>query len=223
MTRPRIVAVLLLALAPRIASAQSLSLTAGNASGDCAGTSFYQAADASGKFIGAGWAVASEFPVAINRGFVRCVMKMTVTVQTGYKLVPGTAAGAATRLAIAQFSPLRLNGASSHVLVETAVSVDNGTPATASGASDGGPMTGAMLALDRAATAPVVESACSNASKSTFVLTAQLDAAVASNYASPWPPEPYAERENASLGSVKLFYNVVPCSTRTAVPQRPGA
>ena len=72
-------------------------------------------------------------------GFVRCLIRITVTVQTGYKLVPGTAAGSVTRLALAQFAPLRLNGAASHVLVETAVSIDNGAPATASANTSGGP------------------------------------------------------------------------------------
>ena len=204
-------------------NAQSLSLTAGTFSGDGSGTSIHQAADASGKYVAAEWAVANEFPVAINRGFVRCVLRAMVTVQTGYKLVPGTAAGSVTRLAIAQFAPLRLNGAVSHVRIETAVSIDNGAPATAASNTSSGPMSGATLSLDRPADAPAIEGACSTATKSTFQLIAQVDAAAASNYVSPWPPEPYAGREVSSVGSVRLFYTVLPCTTRSAVPQRPGA
>ena len=223
MLRSRTFVTLLLVLAPRMAGAQTLSLTAGTYSGDCTGTSFHQASGPSGKYVAAEWAAASGFPVGINHGFVRCLIRITVTVQTGYKLVPGTAAGSVTRLALAQFAPLRLNGAASHVLVETAVSIDNGAPATASANTSGGPMTGAALTLDRPADAPAIESACSTAAKSTFQLSAQVDAAAASNYVSPWPPEPYTDREVSSVGSVRLFYTVVPCSTRTAVPQRPGA
>ena len=222
MHRSRSVVTLLLVFAPRVAGAQSVSLTAGTYSGDCAGTSFHQAADASGKYVAAEWAVANEFPVAINHGFVRCLLRVTVTVQAGYKLVPGTAAGSVARLAIVQFAPLRLNGAASHVRVETAVSIDNGAPTTAASETSGGPMTGAGLALDRPADTLGVESVCSTAAKSTFLLLAQVDAAAASNYVTPWPPEPWVDRERASLGSVRLFYTVVPCTTRSALPARPA-
>lgn len=218
MFRSRIAVTLLLAVSSQVAGAQSLTLSAGTFSGDCTGTSFHQSGGPSGKYLAAEWAGASGFPTTINRGFVRCMIRLSVAVQTGYKLVTGTAVGGTTRLALAQFSPLRLNGAASHVLIETSVSIDNGAPATASAPISSGPMTSASLALDRPANATAIESVCSTATKSTFQLSAQVDAAAASNYVSPWPPEPYSERETASVQSVRLFYTVVPCSTRTAVP-----
>ena len=211
---------MLLAGASSLAQAQSMSLTAGNASGDCNGTSFSQGADASGKFLSIEWAGAGQFPIPINRGRVRCSIRLTVTVQTGYKLVPGGAMATPNRLAIAQVMPLRLNGATSGVLIESAIAIDNGTPATAGHVTSGGPMTSAGLLVDRSSSSPVLESACSTAAKSTFQMSAVVDMAAASNYVVPWPPEAYAERETASMSYVRLFYNVVPCATRSVSPQR---
>lgn len=223
MTRSRLVPALLLLLAPAIARAQSLSLVAVTSSGDCSGASFHQAADASGRYIAAEWAVADGFPVAVNRGRVRCSLRMTVTVPSGYKLVVGGATGAPNRLALARFTPMRLNGASSHALVESAFALDNGSAISASSSTDGGPMTAAALGLDRANTSSPLESVCATATKTSFLLTATVDAATASNYVAPWPPEPYEERERSSMGSVRMFYSVSPCApTRTAVPSRAG-
>lgn len=218
MIRRGVIVSILLAGASSLAPAQSVSITTGTASGDCNGTSFSQAADASGKFLSAEWAVAGQFPIAINRGRVRCSIRMTVTVQTGYRIVPGGGSGNANRIAIAQVSPLRLNGAASGVLIESAVSIDNGTPVTAGSVSNGGPMTMQMLPVDRAANSPPLESVCSTTAKSTFQVSSVVDLAAASNYIVPWPPEPYGARETASMASYRLFYTVVPCATRSTSP-----
>jgi hypothetical protein len=218
MHRPGIMLALCLASVPCITRAQSVTLSTANASGDCTGTSFHQAADASGKFLAAEWAAASEFPVGVNRGRVRCSIRFNVTVQAGFKIVPGGGSGNANRIAVAQLAPLRLNGSTSGILAESATSIDNGTPSTASAIVSGGPATMAMLALDRPASAPSLQSACSTPAKNTFQLSTIVDVATASNYIIPWPPEPYAERETASMGSVRLFYTVVPCG-RSAIPQ----
>ena len=209
-----------LALAPSLVRAQALSLTTASASGDCTGTSFNQAADASGKFLAAEWAGAGQFPVAINRGRVRCSIRFNVTVPAGYRIVVGGGNAVATRMAIVQLSPLRLNGTTSRALAETAVSMDGGMATSATAATSNGVMTSASLAQDRSPTAPPLESACATAAKTSFVIGAVLDVATASNYVVPWPPEPYADRETASMSSVRLFYGVVSCApTRTAVPQ----
>lgn len=220
MFRPRVAFALLLACLPSIAPAQSLSITGGTASGDCTGTSFSQAADASGRFLSAEWAAAGQFPIAINRGRVRCNIRFTVSMQTGYKLVLGGGNGNANRVAIAQLSPLRLNGATSGVLIESSIAIDNATPATGGSVANGGTMTFATITVDRAATASPSESVCSTAAKSTFQVSAVVDLASASNYVVPWPPEPYAERETASMSTYRLFYNVVPCATRSVSPTR---
>lgn len=218
MHRPGIIFALLLASLPCIARAQSLSLTTATATGDCNGTSFHQAADASGKFLAAEWAVASEFPVGINRGRVRCSIRFNVTVQAGFKIVPGGGSGNVNRIAVVQMAPLRLNGSTTGVLAESATSIDNGMPSIASALQNGGPTTMAMLGLDRAASAPSLQSACSTTVKNTFQISSVVDVAAASNYVVPWPPEPYAERETASMASVRVFYNVAPCG-RSAIPQ----
>ncbi len=218
--RPGVVLAMLFAGASSVAQAQSVSITAGSASGDCSGTSFSQAADASGKFLSAEWAVAGQFPIAVNRGRVRCTIRFTVAVQTGYKLVPGGGSGNANRMANAQVSPLRLNGATSAVLIESAMAIDNGMPVIASSVSSGGPMSMQILPVDRAASGPLLESVCSTTAKSTFQVSAVVDVAAASNYVVPWPPEPYAERETASMSTFRLFYNVVPCATRSVSPTR---
>ena len=219
MRRQGIVIGLLLACLPAVAQAQSLSLSSGNATGDCTGTSFHQGADASGTYLAAEWAAASHFPVGINRGRVRCTIRYTVTVTTGHKLVPGGMSGSANRIALAQLSPLRLNGASTGILVESAFTIDAGTPVNTTTTLNGGPRTSATLSLDRAVGAPAFESVCSTASKSSFQLSAVVEFATASNYVTPWPPEPYSDREQASMRGYRLFYTVVPCPTvRTAVP-----
>ncbi len=221
MSRTGVLFVLLLACAPSVVvQAQSLSITAGTASGDCNGTSFSQAADASGKFLSAEWAGAGQFPIAINRGRVRCNIRFTVTMQTGYKLVPGGGNGNANRMAIAQVAPLRLNGAASGVLIESSISIDNGTPSAGGSVATGGTMTFAALTVDRAASSAPLESACSTTAKSTFQVSAVVEMAAASNYVVPWPPEPYAERETASVSTYRLLYNVVPCATRSVNPTR---
>ncbi|MBC7844013.1 MAG: hypothetical protein H7099_16955 [Gemmatimonadaceae bacterium] len=220
MSRRGIAFIMLLAAAPCVAQGQSLSITAGSATGDCGGTSFSQAADASGKFLSAEWAGAGQFPIAINRGRVRCTIRFTVTMQTGYKLVPGGGNGNPMRLAIAQLAPLRLNGATSGALIESTVAIDNGTPTTGGSMANGGTMTFAALTVDRAATSASLESACSTTAKSTFQVNAVVDLAAASNYVVPWPPEPYAERETASISTYRLYYNVVPCATRSVNPTR---
>lgn len=219
MRRHGLVVGLLLACAPAVSQAQSVSLASANVSGDCTATSFHQGADASGKYLAAEWAVAGQFPVGVNRGRVRCTIRYTVTVPTGHKLVPGGMSGSAHRIALAQLSPLRLNGASTGILVESAFSIDVGAPVNTTATYNSGPQTGATLSLDRAVGAPAFESVCSTASKSSFQLSAALELATASNYVMPWPPEPYAEREQASVRGYRLFYTVVPCPTvRTAVP-----
>jgi hypothetical protein len=148
------------------------------------------------------------------------VITYYVAVQTGHKLVPGGATGAPNRMATAQLTPMRLNGSTSRVLVESAFAVDNVPGPTASASlANNGPLTSASLGVDRPASAPSFESVCSTATKSTFILRATVDAATASNYVMPWPPEPYAERETASMGGFRLFYTVVPCApTRSAAP-----
>jgi hypothetical protein len=217
--RPRMALGLVLACAPALVNAQSASITSANATGDCTGTSFMQSADASGKYFSVEWAVAGQFPIAINRGRTRCTARITVSVQPGYRLLPGGGNGLATRLARVQASPLRLNGSTSGVLIESTVSIDNGAPATASQTITGGAMTMATMLLDRPAGSTAIESACSSATKSTFLMTAVIDVAASSNYVVPWPPEPYADRETASMSMHRLFYTVAPCATRTAVPQ----
>lgn len=214
---PAVVLGLCLALVPSIARSQSLSLTTANASGDCTGTSFHQAADASGKYLAAEWAGAGQFPIGINRGRVRCTIRFNVTMQTGYKLVPGGGSGNANRMAIAQVPYLRLNGAASGVLIESAISIDAGVPATAAAVMNGGPTTSASLVQDRPAGSPAFESVCSTTAKSAFQITAVVDIATASNYVIPWPPEPYAQRETASMGGYRLFYTVVPCAPSRSV------
>ena len=104
-----------------------------------------------------------------------------------------------------------MNGAASGVLVESAIAIDASAPATATSVLNSGPTTGTSLLQDRPAGSPAFESACSTASKSTFQLVAVVDVAAASNYVTPWPPEPYSDRETASMGGYRLFYNVVPC------------
>jgi hypothetical protein len=216
MRRPEVVLVIALALLSSTAGAQSLSLTTANASGDCTGTSFYQAADAGGKYLAGGWAAPVQFPVGVNRGRVRCTLKFNVTMQPGFKLVPGGGYGNANRVANAQFLQFRLNGASSQALIESAISIDATGPATAMAMMNGGPATAASMALERPTGSPVFESVCSTAAKSMFQISVVLDAATASNYTIPWPPEPYGQREGASMGEYRLFYNVVPCATRSA-------
>ena len=220
MSRSGVVFALLVACAPTVAQSQSLSITGGNASGDCTGTSFSQAADASGKFLSAEWASAGQFPIGINHGRVRCTIRFLVTIQTGYKLVPGGGNGNANRMAIAQVTPLRLNGAASGVLIESNIAIDNGTPTAGGSVANGGTMTFAALTVDRAASSSPLESACSTTAKSTFQVSAVVDLAAASNYVVPWPPEPYADRETASMSTYRMYYNVVPCTTRSVNPTR---
>ncbi len=219
MRRPQVVLAITLALLSSAAGAQSFSLTAANASGDCTGTSFHQSADAGGKFLAGGWAAPVEFPVGVNRGRFRCTLKFNVTMQPGFKLVPGGGYGNANRIANAQFLQLRLNGSSSQALIESAVSIDATGPATATAMMTGGPATFGSMALVRPTGSPAFESVCSTASKSTFQISVVLDAAAASNYTVPWPPEPYGQRESASMGEYRLFYNVVPCATRSAAAE----
>lgn len=207
---------LALAAAPADGRAQSISISSANAVGDCSGTSFYQSSDAGGKFVAADWAVPSQYAVGVNRGRVRCTIRFNVTVPVGHKLVPGGGSGLAHRLASAQLSPVRLNGGTTGVLVESAISIDAGGAATASALINGGPTTGASLIQDRAVGSLAVESVCSTATKSTFQLTAVLDAATASSYVVPWPPEPYAQRETASMRAYRLYYTVVPCAPSRA-------
>jgi hypothetical protein len=212
-----------LALAPAVAQPQSLSLSTASASGDCTGTSFHQAADASGKYVAAEWAVAGQFPIGINRGRGRCTIRLNVAVTPGFKLVPGGGNGNANRLALAQVPYLRLNGASTGVLVESTVSIDAGAGATAAATTNGGPTNGTVLSQDRPAGSPPFESVCSTASKSAFQITAVVDVAAASNYVVPWPPEPYAQRETAAMGGYRFFYTVVPCApTRSAAIEIPA-
>lgn len=219
MRRRMLVAGLVMVCAAESLHAQALALASANATGDCTGTSFHQGADASGKYLAAEWAVAGQFPLEVNRGRVRCTIRYTVTVPTGHKLVPGGMSGSAHRVALAQLSPLRLNGASTGVLVESAYSIDAGGPASTTAVLNGGPRSSATLSQDRAVGAPAFESTCSSASKSSFQLSAVVEIAAASNYTSPWPPEPYGDREQASLRSYRLFYTIVPCPTgRTALP-----
>jgi hypothetical protein len=219
MLRSGVAVTLALVLAPALARAQALSLTAAMASGDCTGTTFSQAADVSGRFLAVDWAVAGQFAVPINRGRVRCNIRLTVTIPAGHRIVVGGANGVANRMAIAQLSPLRLNGTTSRVLVESVVSIDGGTPTSASGATSGGVMTFASLAQERPVSTASLESACATATKTSFLIGAVVDAATASNYVVPWPPEPYVDRESASASSYRLFYSVVSCApTRTAVP-----
>ncbi len=217
MQRPGLMLAVCLALVPSVASAQSLSLTTANAAGDCSGTSFYQAADASGKYLAGGWAAAGQFPVGVNRGRARCTLRFNVTMTPGFKLVPGGGSGNVNRMATSQFLQLRLNGASSQLLVESAIAIDAAGPVTASAMQSGGPATFASVALDRPTGSPMFESACATAAKTTFQVSVILDAATASNYVIPWPPEPYAQREAASLGEYRLFYNVVPCAPSRSV------
>ena len=212
-----IVPALLCALAPSLVGAQALSLTGVTSSGDCAPASFHQSSGPSGKYIAAEWAAASGFPVPINRGRVRCVLRMTVAVPVGHKVVVGSATAAPTLMAVTQFSPLQLRGAASRALVSAALSVDTGTPVTGTAMAASGPMTTAGVNLDRPPASAAPEGVCATAAKSSFIITAAVDAATASDYVVPWPPEPYEQREVASLGSVRLFYAVVPCPpTRTA-------
>lgn len=219
MRRQGIVIGLLLACAPAMVSAQSLSLNTATTSGDCTGTSFHQNTDASGRYLAAEWAVAGQFPVPVNRGRVRCTVKVNVQVQTGYKIALGGMSGNSSRMALTQFAPLRLNGASAGILVESSYAFDAGTPVTASAISNSGPTIGGSLVAERPAGAPVFESVCSTATKSTFQISTTIEVAAASNYVAPWPPEPYAERETANMGGYRLFYTVVPCPTgRTAAP-----
>ena len=211
MLRSTVICALSLALAPSLALAQSLSITSANGSGDCTGTSFHQAADASGRYVAAEWAVAGQFPIGVNRGRARCTLRFNVAVTQGYKIVAGGGSGLANRVGIVQMTHLRLNGATSGVLVESSIALDNAAETTASAMINGGPMTGSNLNLDRPTGSTAYESACSTAAKSTFQLSAIVDAATASNYVIPWPPEPYAQRETASMGGVRLFYSVIPC------------
>jgi hypothetical protein len=218
--RTGIALTLCLAAASRPVEAQALTLASANAVGDCTGTSFHQGSDASGRYLAAEWAAASQFPVPINRGRVRCTIRYSVSVPAGYRIVIGGGTSAPTRMATAQLNPLRLNGSTSGALVESALSIDAGAVTTASGSSSGGPMTSAFLTQERSASAASLESVCATATKTSFLITAVADAATASNYVVPWPPEPYAQREVASMSSYRLFYNVVACATgRTAVPQ----
>jgi hypothetical protein len=216
--RPGIILACFFACAPSVARAQSVSLTGGNATGDCGGTSFHQMAEASGRYLAAEWAVPGQFPIGINRGRVRCTIRFNVTVQTGYRLIAGGSGGVAERLAVAQLSTLRLNGATTGVLAESAISIDNGTPATAAAVSNGGPTTAAALLQDRAPGSQSAQSVCSTAATSTFQISAVLELAAASSYVIPWPPEPIAERETATMGGYRLFYTVVPCTTRSVAP-----
>ncbi|MCC7053261.1 MAG: hypothetical protein IT355_08315 [Gemmatimonadaceae bacterium] len=223
MPRPALLPLLVLVLAPAVARAQSLSLTGGMSSGDCSGTSYHQAADASGRYVAAEWAVASQFPVPANRGRVRCVVRFTVTVPAGHRLVLGGGSGLPARLATAQFSALRLNGTSARVLVEAGVAIDAGAASMVSGMISGGPLTFANLALEQPAGAPAPQGVCATAAKGSFQVTAAVDAATASDYVVPWPPEPYAEREVSAMGGLRLFYSVVPCpTTRSVLPARQG-
>jgi len=199
---------------PVAVRAQTLSLTTANATGDCAGTSFSQMADASGRFLSAGWASPNQFPVGVNRGRARCVVRWNITIPAGYKFVPGGGAGSPTRLANASFLGLRLNGASSRALVESTLSIDGRVSMMAAAMMSGGPSTASMLPLDRAAASPTVESACATPTKTTFQITMTVDVATASDYVIPWPPEPYAEREAAAMGEVRLFYTLAACTTR---------
>ncbi len=219
MLRPTVMIALSLALVPSIAFAQSLSITSANGTGDCTGTSFHQSADASGKYVAAEWAVAGQFPIGVNRGRARCTLRFNVAVTQGYKLVAGGGSGIANRMGIAQMSYLRLNGGTTGMLVESSISIDNAAAATAATTLNGGPTTGISLNLDRPTGSAAYESACSTAAKSTFQLSAIVDAATASNYVIPWPPEPYAQRETASMGGVRLFYSVSLC----APSRSPGA
>ena len=210
---------LTLLLLPARMCAQSLSLAAATASGDCTGTSFHQSADASGKYIAAEWAVPGQFAMGINRGRSRCTIRYTVTLPVGYKLLPGGMSGNANRMILGQVSHLRLNGSASGVLVESAVAIDMGAPVTITALANGGAMNGATLALERPSGSSPFESACATAAKTSFQWTTVLDAAAASNYVVPWPPEPYAQREMASMAGARMFYTLVPCApTRTAVP-----
>jgi hypothetical protein len=202
---------------PLAVRAQSLSLSTASASGDCTGTSFSQMTDASGRFLSAGWAAPNQFPVGVNRGRVRCVVRWNISIPAGYKFVPGGSAGSPTRIANASFLSLRLNGASSRALVESTLSIDGRISMTSAAMMSGGPSTAGLLPLDRDAASPTGESGCATAAKTTFQIGMTVDAATASNYVIPWPPEPYAERETASMGEVRLFYTLVACTTR-----RPG-
>ncbi len=200
--------------APVMAGAQALSLSAGNAGGDCTGTSFSQMADASGRYLSAGWAAPTQFPVGVNRGRVRCVIRWTVTIPAGYKFVPGGGAGSPTRIANAFFLGLRLNGATSRALVESTLSIDATGAMKAAAMMSGGPTTGGLLPLDRDAASAVVEGSCATPTKTSFQVSLTVDAATASNYVIPWPPEPYADRETASMGEIRLFYSLAACTTR---------
>ena len=215
----RTILALVLLLLPAAMRAQALSLAAATASGDCTGTSFHQSADASGKYIAAEWAVPGQFALGINRGRSRCTIRYTVTLPVGYKFQPGGMSGNANRMILGQVSHLRLSGSVTGVLVESAVSIDMGTPLTISAMANGGAMNGTNLALERPSSSPIFESACATAAKTSFQWTTVLDAAAASNYVVPWPPEPYAQREMASMAGARMFYTLVPCApTRTAVP-----
>ncbi len=217
MLRPAVIFALSLAVAPSIAVAQSLSITSAIATGDCNGTSFNQSADASGKYVAAEWAVAGQFPIGVNRGRARCALWCNVAVAQGYKILLGGGSGLATRVGIAQMTHLRLNGGTSAMLVESSISIDNAGAATAAATINGGPTTSMNLMLDRPTGSAASESACSTAAKNTFQLSAIVDAATASNYVIPWPPEPYAQRETASMGGVRLFYSVIPCAPSRSV------
>lgn len=199
---------------PVTVHAQALSLTAANASGDCTSASFSQQADASGRFLSAGWAAPSQFPVGVNRGRVRCVIRWTISIPAGYKFVPGGGAGSPVRIANTSFLSLRLNGASSRALVESTLSVDGTGSMKAAAMMSGGPTTAGLLTLDRDTATPLVESICATPTKTSFQIGMTVDAATASNYVMPWPPEPYADRETASMGEVRLFYTLAACTTR---------
>jgi hypothetical protein len=209
-----------LAIAPHAVDAQALTVNSASGSGDCSGTSFHQGSDASGRYLAAEWAAASQFPVPINRGRVRCMIRYNVTVPAGYRIVIGVGSSAPTRMATAQLMALRLNGSTSRVLVESALAIDGGAASNASGTFTSGPMTSAVLAQDRPSGSATLESICATSTKTSFLITAVADAATASNYVVPWPPEPYAQREVASMSSYRLFYSVAACAPgRTAIPQ----
>jgi hypothetical protein len=103
----RVLSVFIACCMPTIALAQSLTLTAASASGDCSGTSFHQSSGPPGRYLAAEWPVADQFPAPINRGRIRCTIRYTVTVPTGHRLAPGGMSGNVNRVALAQLPSLR--------------------------------------------------------------------------------------------------------------------
>lgn len=205
--------VVALSVVPSFAAAQTVSLASAMATGDCTGTSFYQSSDASGKFLAADWAADNAFAVDVNHGRRRCTLKFTVTVPVGYKLTIGGGNTLPLRAATAMLSPLRLNGSVSRLLVESAISIDGSAPAGAGATLTGGTFTSpATLSQDRPTGSPAFESACATASKTTFQVSAVVEAAAASNYVVPWPPEAYADREAAGVRMYRLFYGTASCA-----------